>query len=446
MAKLRTAHIIALLALVFGLAITVDANASCTGSGPTWTSTADQTSVTTCISNASSGDTINVAAGSASWSAITITKAIHLMGAGVGNTIITQSGALSYIPVLTDVNKVFELAGFTFQGNSTHFDETGWARIPPITGLKVHDNAFNGTAGGRAVYLAGLEFGVFYNNTFSNNNIAVSVIGAGAANGNFYPLCLGCSSYPYFEDNTFGNGTGSFVFETGQGGRIAFRHNTITGYSCSGCEVFDMHGEQNSGGWTPSTELYHNTIGASSPTYRWTHHRGGQAIIFNNTISTNLSFNFTEYQSWGGNGICNAYPIAYNSSEAYCPISGICLEAQIHNTFYFNNVANGSQQTPSFTNGDATGSCGSTHESQYIQQNREFWLPTFGLESALPATCTANGNTYYGTTDTDRIFKCTATNTWSVFYQPYTYPHPLRTGSGTGSPPASPTNLTVVVN
>ena len=26
------------------------------------------------------------------------------------------------------------------------------------------------------------------------------------------------------------------------------------------------------------------------------------------------------------------------------------------------------------------------------------------------------------------LYKCTATNTWSVYYTPYDYPHPLRSG------------------
>jgi len=41
--------------------------AQCTGSSPTWTSTPDQTSVARCFSNALAGDTINVSAGTATW-------------------------------------------------------------------------------------------------------------------------------------------------------------------------------------------------------------------------------------------------------------------------------------------------------------------------------------------------------------------------------------------
>ena len=75
-----------------------------------------------------------------------------------------------------------------------------------------------------------------------------------------------------------------------------------------------------------------------------------------------------------------------------------------------------------------------------------------GLLSARPATCTAgpggntNGVAYWGT-DTNTLYVCNPTNTWTAYYTPYTYPHPLTQGltSGSGTPPVAPTNLTAAV-
>jgi hypothetical protein len=79
-----------------------------------------------------------------------------------------------------------------------------------------------------------------------------------------------------------------------------------------------------------------------------------------------------------------------------------------------------------------------------------------GPQSNRPSTCTAGpGGTYYTSptgsygvayfaTDANggqgELFVCTATNTWTPIYEPYTYPHPLVAGTTSNSPP-SPSNL-----
>jgi hypothetical protein len=57
-----------------------------------------------------------------------------------------------------------------------------------------------------------------------------------------------------------------------------------------------------------------------------------------------------------------------------------------------------------------------------------------------PATCTTG--VAYWATDQNTLYQCTSANTWTAFYSPYTYPHPLTTTTGT-APPAAPTGLQV---
>jgi hypothetical protein len=70
-----------------------------------------------------------------------------------------------------------------------------------------------------------------------------------------------------------------------------------------------------------------------------------------------------------------------------------------------------------------------------------------GPLASRPATCTT-GVAYWATDQGNwnqsgsgvqgELFKCTATNTWTLFYTPYIYPHPLDTTSATPNPPTAP--------
>lgn len=70
-----------------------DFTPSCSGASPTWTSTPDYESVASCVSQASLGDTINITAGEARWSQRLEmgTKRLCIIGAGIGETVITAS-------------------------------------------------------------------------------------------------------------------------------------------------------------------------------------------------------------------------------------------------------------------------------------------------------------------------------------------------------------------
>jgi hypothetical protein len=99
-----------------------------------------------------------------------------------------------------------------------------------------------------------------------------------------------------------------------------------------------------------------------------------------------------------------------------------------------------------------------------IQANRDYynqntgWTPGNPLTTGVgvgtfaqrPTQCSAGTDIAggsnppgvgYWATDTKTFYVCTATNTWTQYYQPYTYPHPLVSGA-TPTPPA-PSNLRV---
>jgi hypothetical protein len=84
-----------------------------------------------------------------------------------------------------------------------------------------------------------------------------------------------------------------------------------------------------------------------------------------------------------------------------------------------------------------------------------------GTLANRPSNCAANpkggpGVAYWATDQGNwnqsgsggqgQLYVCTATDTWSLYYTPYNYPHPLTQGGGSSSTPAPPTGLAVTVH
>ena len=393
------------------------------------------TDVNAAVSAAASGDTVVVPAGHAIWSStLRISRSLILRGAGIGLTVITSginnnnAYMLAFSPLSPASNPPFELSGFTFNGNATSgiLSIDSNSSTIAITKINVHHNRFV-NARSRAIQLPGLEFGVFHHNQFEANYISISTLFAEGAGWN-YPLTLGGANYPYFEDNTFVGGANlAFVTESGRGGRLVFRRNAISNYGANGAEVWDLHGVTGtypSDTGSVSGEIYENDVTLTAGV-RVLFHRGGKGLIFNNRFTgVRGSLMMTEYQGW-----------------SYCTAAGYPKPQQVNETFFFNNIHQGVEMTPSLycTSGSCT-SCGQ-YDSTYIKVNRDYWLPPSGPASARPASCTTN--TYYGATDTGVISRCVAPNTWATYYTPYPYPHPLQGGTSS-SPPKSPTNVRII--
>jgi hypothetical protein len=95
-----------------------------------------------------------------------------------------------------------------------------------------------------------------------------------------------------------------------------------------------------------------------------------------------------------------------------------------------------------------------SNNSAYIAPNRDYYQQVVpftgatgvgvGLLSARPGSCTPKVG--YWATDTNILYQCSSPNTWTAYYTPYTFPHPLQGGGGGGEGPAPPAGLTAVTN
>lgn len=415
------------------------------------------------IDDLTAGGTVNLTCtGTVEWDArVRLSKGITLNGGGTktgpGTTgawpltvNLTWPGSVGYnegaIEIINnDSQPVNRLTGFKFKGGTgttpniiyvygkgTGVDGNGAFQIDnnyfDRVNYKTRFTATNGSTGKLT--------GIFYKNVFYapndgsrpyNNTYLNSYKGASGT----------CYGYDSLHRNTdFGTNDALFIednyllnagWETSDGGgRIVMRHNEAhTDYTTGRINV-DGHGADTYGTHGCGVvlgEFYNNTITGSGYD-DMVYARGGKWMIYNNTTQSGRIqlmeyrvYNpaFLDWKACSGTWCCGVprcdiqSPLSSDFSECYP------LPNQINNTFIWNNLKKGVDITP--TIGTAT-------IATYIAQDRDYWMPPYGLESALPATCTIN--TYYGATDSGKMWKCTSTNKWEPYYTPYTYPHPLR--------------------
>lgn len=384
--------------------------------------------ISAAISAASSGDTVRVPAGTATWySQLNITKGINLIGAGIGNTIITgnvgnDAFIFKYEPSRPDLNEPFRISGFTFDcnNNSLAFMISNMTTTYPITKIRIDHNYFTNTMWGGPHYVAmnvyGTVIGVIDNNSFSGAG-HFHVYGIYKKSWDDLTFAYGTANAIFIEDNTFILSQGGIVGSQ-DGGRWVARHNTCYYNNSSDLSPWnDAHG--NGGGpgsyyANMGAEVYENTITLSNTSagVKMWHHRGGMGLFYNNILTVGSS-NYAQImaqQEFDVRLLSTSNPIPREVSSAY----------------YWGNRNGSSLPTLSVINDSG---CYPT-----IAKNINCWIenPSFdgtagvgvGLLSARPTTCTTG--VAYWATDTQTLYRATATNVWTAYYQPYTYPHPLR--------------------
>ncbi len=430
--------------------------AACTSSTP------DLATLSACVAAADRNATITVSAGTATWaSPLTLTKGVTLVGPGRDSLVVT--GGTNMLTISPDATAIaneekIKVTGFTFDGqNSVNtmitMQGAGPSSSKPYRYVIFGDNRVqnSGTGTSGAIVIVGQTRGVIYNNQFVNLAVPFQPRANDSdvewQNGNF-PLSYGTADNLYFEDNTF-TYTRSSSSDPGwtiaqQGGRFVYRYNTWN-YANSGGngEIWDIHGCQNyPNGQTGNmvAEAYGNTLLNLTGGYGRVNHRGSWGLYFNNVAPGGGNFFFEANQYSSG---CDAA-----TGDRGC---------QITNTYTFNNTSNGSATGMSL---GAQQGCGVAENRDFYNENASCTASscTSGIgrgTSAPTGTCTTGVGYWVASTTTPTtsssviqsgtFYKCTSTNTWTAYYRPYVYPHPLRSGSAP-VPLAAPQNLRVVSN
>lgn len=368
-----------------------------------------QANVASALASAAPGDTVQVPAGTCSWSGGLSISGIRLVGAGksTSGTVIT-SGTVSMTKHATQYTRV---SGFRFTGTGRHVSVGGSPSNKPYI---IDNNYFftNGGGGGSTMVGITVNGGLLHHNDFTASsgtnsdvfNIITSenwsqapTFGNGDTTG---------ERNIYFEDNTFTN-----ILETAPdgdvGGRFVIRFNTYVDSSI----VF--HGgapnDSSPGGGTRQFEVYNNIfdrVSNSVPINKWIWVRGSSGVIANNSMDRADSPDGNSYPNKSEIRLTlacpNSYPVQYQVGQ-----SNQTQGTPTRPLLVFGNTGAGSTDGDFVTVGSsdtAGGSCSSP--GNYIQQGRDY----------------------------------VSSNTWG--WTPYTYPHPLQnlTGGG-GTPPVAPTNL-----
>ena len=403
--------------------------AACTGASPTWMTTPDYASVSSCIAAASSGDTINVSAGSATWtSQLSIKKNVHLIGPGKDNLTITHgyAGALINITLTSDVT--VRISGIYFTQST---NRNGYSTIQvngktdgsfAYTKVRIDNNKFE--KGTRAVTVNGWVEGLIDNNTFVNCNIAVGVNGDNTYSWN-RPIVAGTKYALFVEDNTFivNNSTDQEPNEQvylQEGARTVVRYNTFDGstYTNGNSFFFDSHGNWGTVSGTPQyrgqpiTEVYNNKM-TGHHSYGPMDFRGGSLLWHHNAVTLLTSYlpnmSMREEEAWTSGG-----PFCYSS----CPVfTQWASWDNITNSFFWENTFNGvsltevNYTTYMWLKDPAT-------EATFIKKDRDYFIH---------APAAAGGKSTYPTVPGkyDMTFSSDGANAYYP-YVPYTYPHPLR--------------------
>jgi hypothetical protein len=449
------------------------------------------------ITASTSGDTVLVPAGNCTWSTVvTVTRDIKLQGAGVGKTVITGYGACVRLPL----SKTVDLSGFEFVNCGTvhGVDE------PTATSYhRLHHNKF-ASSGWTEINIRGAEANcssstvrhasvLIDNNVLINMRILVQGTPCMLSDGNvqhrLWAQAPPAGSWPgivYIEDNQIQNTHSGAInwIDGNYGGRYIARFNTITNTG-SAATYAEVHSVQGLNRAVQHWEFYKNTLTQTAAgNFGFAFIRGGSGVVWGNRVTGSLTRDLTldnmrSQSAVPSVGACNG---SSNWDQNLGGMSGYGCRDQIGRqrdaalwspgqpytqdlrpAYFWGNERNGVPWTVTLSGACSFTCLAATLNQLHLGQNRDWYNQQASFTGATgvgvgplasrPSSCTP-GVGYWATdqgswnvrnpTDRGQLYRCTASNTWSLHYTPFTYPHPLQGGATGSQPPTTPSNVRIV--
>lgn len=376
-------------------------------------------------------------------------------------------------------SKLHRVSGFAFTG--TAGTGTIWfLGKKDLTAIRIDHNTFTDTGTGcsSAVILGATDegwvgnvYGVVDHNRFTatnRNTMGVKNLAGQAAA--WKPGLPGSANNLFVEDNTFVYPSGNYdggcgCIDAWNGGPTVFRYN-----STNNCRVV-VHGVCHGG--PPNFEAYRNTI-RTGDGFRHIHHQGsGEMFVFDNDLTNGNEIALLHYRScpsdMTGCGLprCDGYQAGdgnrvpdstyYGYPCRWQP--GRNVDGTLRPQFAWNN--RNDRGKSDMENQNAWG-CSAPAPEDHVKPDRDYYNAVsadaqnsntspfngttgmgFGTMANRPDTCTTtaepldagNGGVGYWATDVGTwnrtggpqgsLFMCTAKDTWTPYYTPHRYPHPL---------------------
>jgi MYXO-CTERM domain-containing protein len=304
--------------------------AACSGASPDWITTPDFASFQQCVSGASSGDTVHVVAGSATWSggqSVTISDSLHIDGAGSSATTIIDDNpqGTALIQIGLSSSQSATVSGIHFQ--RVHHDPPNYDPIIAFqtngtTFSRVHDCLFE-DIDERAIS-AYSPYLLIDSNVFTCVSAWCAPIIVSWDQSGTHPMDYGGASYVFVENNTFDFSavTGSErdgALDCKDKGRFVFRYNTL-----EGTRVMN-HGFDSTVSCM-SFEIYANDFSNDGPDYLngyfvWL--RGGTGLLYDNAMGGSAKLygeplGMTNYRSCSGNAQISMSRVCDGTSYGVC--------------------------------------------------------------------------------------------------------------------------------